>query len=274
MKMDKLFVMTVDVDPNPPLLPLDIEYGVNVILNLLEKYDIKATFFVPSCVALNHRKSLKEIAARGHEIGCHGMEHDPEEVYRSFNEQLRLIKKATEIISSITGSRPLGYRGALFKITDRCLLALLKNNYVYDSSIVCSPFFLNYYRNLKLKYNSKPFFIDISKKKKLIEIPISVNPLFLVPLGGAYLRIFGSNWAKCCIKYNFINSKPVVLYIHPKDVIPRRYGVAWYSYRNTEKCIFTIENLIRYSIKEGAVFIKAIELAERLIKANKEHKHG
>ena len=82
MKMDKLFVMTVDVDPNPPLIPLNIEYGINIILDLLDKYDIRATFFVPSCVALDYSDSIKEIVSRSHEIGCHGMEHNPDEVYK------------------------------------------------------------------------------------------------------------------------------------------------------------------------------------------------
>ena len=260
MEMDKLFVMTVDVDPNPPLIPLNIEYGINVILDLLDKYDIRATFFVPSCVALDYSDSIKEIVSRSHEIGCHGMEHNPDEVYKDVNEQFRLIKKATEIISSVTGFRPLGYRGALFKITNKCLIALSKNNYVYDSSIVCSPFFYN--RDLKLFPNFKPFFIDISKQNKLVEIPISVNPLFLVPLGGTYLRIFGLNWAKFCIKFNLLKDVPTVFYIHPKDLIPRKYGSTWYSYRNTEKCASIVESLIRYAIKKGAVFIKAIELAK------------
>lgn len=270
MKMNNLFIITVDVDPIPPSTPyLNMEYGINAILNLLDKYDIKATFFVPSCVALDFSKNVKDIASRGHEIGCHGMEHDPREVRKSVNEQFRLISEATKIISSVTGSRPLGYRAALFKITNRCLFALLKNNYVYDSSIICSPFFHN--RDLKLFFNSKPFFINIFGKNKLLEIPVSVNPFFLVPLGGTYLRIIGSKWAKCCIKYNFINGKPVVFYIHPKDVIPRNYGKTWYSYRNTEKCIFIVEDLIRYAIKKGAVFVKAIELAEYLIKSSEEN---
>jgi hypothetical protein len=248
-----------------------MKYGINAIINLLDRYDIKATFFVPACTALTYGKSIREISSRGHEIGCHGMEHNPKEVYKPINEQFRSIGKATRILSSVTGSRPLGYRAPLFKITSSCLLSLLQNNYIYDSSFVSSPFFCNYRNFEKLKYDSKPFFINISEKKKLIEIPISVNPLFLMPLGGAYLRIFGSNWAKCCIKYNFINRKPVVLYIHPKDLVPRRYGLAWYSYRNTEKCISTIENLIKYSIKIGAIFVRAIELAERLIKFSKEN---
>jgi hypothetical protein len=259
--------MTVDLDPNPPSAPyLDMEYGINAIIELLDKYDINGTFFVPACTALTYGKLIREISSRGHEIGCHGIEHNPKEVYKPINEQFKLIEKATSILSSVTGSRPLGYRAPLFKITTNCLLSLLQNNYVYDSSFVPSPFFCNYRDFEKLKYYSKPFFINISEKEKLIEIPISVNPLFLIPLGGAYLRIFGYNWGKCCIKYNFINRRPVVLYIHPKDLIPRRYGLAWYSYRNTEKCISTIENLIKYSIRMEANFVRAIELAESLNK--------
>ena len=54
--------------------------GLKRILNLLDKYAIKATFYLPGHTALHHPAEMREIADRGHEIGSHGMYHQPKEV--------------------------------------------------------------------------------------------------------------------------------------------------------------------------------------------------
>ena len=43
------------------------------VLDMLDEYDIKATFFVD---VVDHYPGLVEsIVERGHEIGCHGLHH-------------------------------------------------------------------------------------------------------------------------------------------------------------------------------------------------------
>ena len=260
--MLKPFVMTVDVDPPPPSVPdLDIEKGTTDILQLLDKHQVPATFFVPARVALEFPELIQEIKNRGHEIACHGFKHQANEAVSGFNEQNRMIKRATEEIERISGSRPIGFRAPLFRSNAYCRAALQRNNYVYDSSFVSSPF----YGNPKAHLLSKPFFLSCSNNHaecNLLEIPVSVNPFLPFPLGGAYLRIFGSRWAKVGIRTNSIFNAPVVFYIHPKDVIFRTYGPSWYSYKNTTKCMKVLNDLILYGKRIEAKFMKACELAE------------
>jgi peptidoglycan/xylan/chitin deacetylase (PgdA/CDA1 family) len=45
------------------------------VLQLLAEYDARATFFVLGRQAKEHPKLLKQIAAAGHTIGSHGMQH-------------------------------------------------------------------------------------------------------------------------------------------------------------------------------------------------------
>ena len=45
------------------------------ILDVLDEYKAKSTFFIGGCWADDHVECLKEIAARGHEIGNHGYFH-------------------------------------------------------------------------------------------------------------------------------------------------------------------------------------------------------
>ncbi len=50
--------------------------GVPRLLALLEKYSIKATFFVPAETARRHPDTVKAIHQQGHEIGHHGDIHE------------------------------------------------------------------------------------------------------------------------------------------------------------------------------------------------------
>ena len=50
--------------------------GIWRILDLLDRYGIKATMFVPGMVAKNHPDLLPAFVERGHEIGLHGYFHE------------------------------------------------------------------------------------------------------------------------------------------------------------------------------------------------------
>ena len=50
--------------------------GIWRLLDLLDRYDIRATMFVPGLVAKNHPELLPAFVERGHEIGLHGYFHE------------------------------------------------------------------------------------------------------------------------------------------------------------------------------------------------------
>ena len=89
------------------------QYGpnrcVDMILDLLDKYGVKATFFVPGYVAEHNPAVIQKIAAAGHEIGNHGYTHE-RFVEKSREEQIEIIEKTQKIIKEITGKAPVGFR--------------------------------------------------------------------------------------------------------------------------------------------------------------------
>lgn len=89
------------------------QYGpnrcVDMILDLLDKYGVKATFFVPGYVAEHNPAVIQKIAAAGHEIGNHGYTHE-RFVEKSREEQTEIIEKTQKIIKEITGKAPVGFR--------------------------------------------------------------------------------------------------------------------------------------------------------------------
>src|SRR6266446_3445231 len=46
------------------------------ILALLDKAEVRASFFVPAWVAVHYEDAVRSIAAAGHDIGCHGGGHE------------------------------------------------------------------------------------------------------------------------------------------------------------------------------------------------------
>jgi hypothetical protein len=264
--MEQYFVLTIDVDP--PLSdvpPSRVKEGLDSLLGLLDRHVIKATFFVPSSVAKKFPVTMREIVDRKHEMACHGLEHDMSETTLDVNKQVKMINEATNTIQSIVGIRPIGFRAPLFLTNKKCWMALRKNGYVYDSSVVCSPL----YNSHRIFLPKKPFRLPLPKTSKgcgLIEIPVSVNPLLPFPLGGAPMRVLGPEWCKAGIKMNFMFQTPVVFYIHPKDVVSRTYGRKWtfrrwVLYRNTFNGLKMLDEIVKYGKKSGAKFLKACELA-------------
>src|SRR5690606_33814537 len=71
----------------------DVGEGLANVLDFLDKNGIKSTFFVPSVTAKKFSNEIKEIARRGHEIGCHGTDHIPLD-NASKQEELDHLKKA------------------------------------------------------------------------------------------------------------------------------------------------------------------------------------
>lgn len=74
-------------------------------LNLLDDYSAKCTFFVGGCWADDHVGVLREIYARGHELGNHGYFHKDHKGL-SQTDNLAEIEPTNALIEAITGAAP------------------------------------------------------------------------------------------------------------------------------------------------------------------------
>lgn len=87
----------------------------NKLLELLNKYNTKVTFFVLGNIAENNPDYIKMLHEEGHEICSHSYTHDT--LHRlgknQFEEEL---KKSTNLIKSITHEQPLGFRAPTFSV--------------------------------------------------------------------------------------------------------------------------------------------------------------
>ena len=79
------------------------------LLDILDKYDVKVTFFVVPKIS-ELRYLIKEEYERGHAIGIHSMSHNYSSIYTSDDALLNDIKMANEVVKEQTGSYTYLYR--------------------------------------------------------------------------------------------------------------------------------------------------------------------
>jgi peptidoglycan-N-acetylglucosamine deacetylase len=108
--------------------------GLSRVLALLERLDICTTFFVPGWTVTAHADHVKEIAARGHEIGHHGFQHATSPVTLSASEQRDDFLRGMEAIVECIGVTPRGYRSPFWQLTPVVFELLLEHEMLYDSS--------------------------------------------------------------------------------------------------------------------------------------------
>jgi peptidoglycan-N-acetylglucosamine deacetylase len=98
----KGIVLTFDDGPDP--------VHTRKVLDILDKADAKATFFVIGHKAERHPEVVKEIVKRGHEVGVHGYEHDRLFSLRGSRRVRKDLEKAVKVLEKITKKRPTLFR--------------------------------------------------------------------------------------------------------------------------------------------------------------------
>ncbi|MGG1877525.1 polysaccharide deacetylase family protein [Paenibacillus cisolokensis] len=95
------FALTFDDGPDPHYTPK--------LLDLLRRYDMKATFFVVGSHAEQHPEVVRRIHEEGHLIGIHNYVHKSNWLMRPVTVR-RQVQRTDDIIFSITGERTTYYR--------------------------------------------------------------------------------------------------------------------------------------------------------------------
>ena len=80
------------------------------ILEVLEKYNIKATFFVVGKEEESSKEAMRKIVEAGHTIGLHSYSHDYDAIYRSVEDFAADFRRQQEYVYQITGQKSLVYR--------------------------------------------------------------------------------------------------------------------------------------------------------------------
>ena len=80
------------------------------ILDILDRYGVKATFFVVGKEDEKSKEALAKIAEAGHTIGLHSYSHDYDKIYGSVEEFAADYNRIQEYVSQATGQTSKFYR--------------------------------------------------------------------------------------------------------------------------------------------------------------------
>ena len=194
------------------------------VLNLLDDFGIKCTFFVVADIVNKYPGLVEKIHDCGHEIACHGLYHEchihpkTKEPLITTDSFISKISEAKSILEEITGSKILGYRApnALFGEWMYDILSLL--GFKYDSSIMSNSI-VKKYSITKKDVPSHPYQVN-NVPNSFYEFPLAYWNLcgFKFPAsGGPYLRFFGSNLMLNGI-HQSLQRGHTVFYFHPLDI--------------------------------------------------------
>ena len=125
----KAVAITFDDGPDPLTTPL--------LLQLLLKRQIKATFFVTGQKAAAHPELIKELVQQGHLVGNHSYKHSYRMLFKTSPTIVEDIEAAQKVFYDF-GIRPLAFRPPAGITSPRLRSALLKTG-MYLVNFSCRP---------------------------------------------------------------------------------------------------------------------------------------
>lgn len=108
--------------------------AVPLVLDLLERVGVRASFFIPGRVAERHPGRVEEIVAHGHEIAHHGYTHTSPTKLSPEEEEHELVK-GREILESF-GAEVRGYRSPSWDFSGATLSLLERHGFAYSSNLM------------------------------------------------------------------------------------------------------------------------------------------
>jgi polysaccharide deacetylase family protein (PEP-CTERM system associated) len=196
-----------------------VDANTRRILELCAQRDVRGTFFILGCVARDYPSLVRDIAQAGHEIACHGFEH--ELVYEQDESRFRAaLVDARHRLQDASGQPVLGFRAPSWSVTRASLWALdalVEVGFRYDASLFPLE---NYMYGLK-EAPRAPAWIRTPGGRSIFEIPASalrLGPLCVPHGGGVYLRLLPLWFERLAMRQHGRDGEPSVLYVHPREV--------------------------------------------------------
>jgi peptidoglycan/xylan/chitin deacetylase (PgdA/CDA1 family) len=109
--------------------------GVPRIVELLRRYQVPASFYVPAVTALLYPDEQRRLVADGHEVGIHGWIHELNSVLPHEAER-DLMLRAADTLEQITGTRAVGMRTPSWDFSPHTLAIAKEMGLLYDSSLM------------------------------------------------------------------------------------------------------------------------------------------
>lgn len=254
---------------------LVLKQGMPRLLELYQKYDVKATFFFTGHIAKLYPDVVKMILPYGHEVGSHGYTHDVNQAFDilTFEEQKQHLIKSKAILEDISGQEVISFRAPAARVNQNTVKALIETGFKIDSSVSSQrlDMFMSFGALKKLNWLTAPrlpYFTNsdnIFKKGdiKLLEIPISAMGF---PYIGTFMRIApGLNRLTRSLLHieTKFNNRPFVFLTHPNEFIDEQRDAGEIGRRTSNYFSYLLGDVLRHKLKVKNLGAKALPIFEK-----------
>ena len=249
--------------------------GLPMLLDLYDKYGVKATFFYIANFAKQYPEIIKIVQKRGHEIACHGLTHKHDKAFdvMPFEEQLEHLSTAKKILEDIAGEEVLSFRAPALRVNFDTPKALIEAGFKFDSSV--APQRMDMFMSLGSK-NKMQWFgaprtpyqtceTNLARKGNSVmtEVPVSS---FIVPYIGTFMRIspFMNAMTRRLLYWETRNTvKPINFLIHPNEVITEEDLHTKTQRRASSYIGYLLSDVLRRKLKQKNLGLDALNLFEK-----------
>lgn len=283
MPKDKICLITNDVETtsilNHKLRDKTGEYvlkqGMPRLLDLYDKYGVKATFFYTGHIAQLYPDVVKMAYERGHEVGSHGLTHEVNQAFDvlSPEEQLSHLRQSKRILESIIGDEVISFRAPAARVDKGFPAILAEAGFKIDSSVSSQRFdmMFSFGALKKLHWLTAPRKAYFTKRDNIfrkgdsgiLEVPISA---FGFPYIGTFMRIAPAlnrctrnmlYWETLC------NGRQFVFLTHPNEFIDEDQETTEIERRANNYVSYLLGDVLRHKLKVKNLGAKALPIYER-----------
>lgn len=283
MPKDRICLITNDVETtsilNHKLRDKTGEYVLNQgmprLLDLYDKYGVKATFFYTGHIAKLYPEVVKMAYERGHEVGSHGLTHEVDKAFDvlSPEEQLSHLRQSKQILEDIIGEEVVSFRAPAARVDESFPQIMREAGFKVDSSVSSQrlDMMFSFGALKKLHWITAPrkaYFTkedNIFKKgsSEILEVPISAMGF---PYIGTFMRIApGLNRCTRQLLYweTLCNGRQFVFLTHPNEFIDEERETTEIERRAKNYISYLLGDVLRHKLKVNNLGEKALPIYDR-----------
>lgn len=255
-----------------------LNQGMPRLLDLYEKYEVKATFFFTGYIARLFPQLVKMVFEKGHEVGSHGLTH---EVSKAFDvltpeEQLSHLIESKTILEDIIGQEVISFRAPAARVDKAFPQVLAEAGFKIDSSVSSQRldmFFsfgslnkLHWLFSPRRAYRTKDDNIFKKGDGGIVEIPISA---FGFPYIGTFMRIAPTlNRMTRNILYceTLMTGRQFCFLTHPNEFIDEDREATEIERRGSSYVSYLLGDVLRHKLKVKNLGKDALPIYEKELK--------
>lgn len=283
MSKERICLITNDVETtsilNHKLRDKTGEYVLNQgmprLLDLYDKYGIKATFFYTGHIAKLYPEVVRMSYVRGHEVGSHGLTHEVSKAFDvlSPEEQLSHLRQSKQILEDIIGEEVVSFRAPAARVDKAFPKVLAEAGFKVDSSVSSQrlDMMFSFGTLKKLHWLTAPRKAYFTKEdnifskgdSKILEVPILA---FGFPYIGTFMRIAPAlNRITRSVLYGetLCNGRQFVFLTHPNEFIDEDRETTEIERRASNYLSYLLGDVLRHKLKVKNLGEKALPIYGR-----------